>query len=430
MYENNIEVLEKQFDEFLDLHLERSHLKDLLEFKQKYHAKEYEFFQQDGWDWDYNEYAKKYPELSKEVIDERYALRRYNKLFSWQEKIFSKTLESLFQYPSEQKAELEEAFARRDFETVYLLLPKYTKALFDKASLREKYAFFKQERTFIPLYETATEKLLSPRNIPHLFEKLEETYPNRFPFYIANYFKRCDNITEHYYHDIFREKCKDYIPNTLLLTDTHVTETYEISLQNKQDLSVKVFPLQEVELFDYGREYFQRKLMFMDPISDVYNVQITIHPKFSVEQYHTHTFPPEWQDPEGPWLREFIPEVEKKHQLTEYSIPIKEYWENGEARMDFWPYNELEVQDMYMPCEAIIQKNTCFTYSILPYYEGKILLPTKGDYIVTVEYDIAHPKRHDMYETREIQNARTIYFQNPTIPKAIKKKKMDFPLSK
>gem|GEM_PF-2063330 len=207
--------------------------------------------------------------------------------------------------------------------------------MFDTASLREKYAFFKQKRTFVPFYESATEKLLSPRNIPHLFEALEKTYPIRSPFYIADYFKRCDNITEHYYQDIFREKCKDYIANTLLLTDTHITETYEISLKNKQDVSVQVFPIEEAELFDYGREYFQRKLMFLDPISDVYNVQITIRPKFSVEQYHTGTFPPEWQNPEGPGLREFIPEVKRKHQLTEYSIPIKEYWENGEARMDF-----------------------------------------------------------------------------------------------
>gem|GEM_PF-2314079 len=99
----------------------------------------------------------------------------------------------------------------------------------------------------------------------------------------------------------------------------------------------------------------------------------------------------------------------------------------GNAQMDFGPHNELEGQDLYMPCNAVIVQDTCIAYAIYPYYEVQFEAPP-GQYILSLEYEIYHPRIRAVYEGVDTALGRGISFLANNIPKAIKKKVQEISL--
>jgi len=409
-YENNIDVLMLTFNRFVGAYFLNIPFQNLKKDRNMYQSGTYAYFSQWWWAWhkdkNFLDFVNAHPEWSEQEAEKEYAREQYQKKLQEAKELFFEKLDTL-PYTSEHIEELKQLFHEENFEKIVILLPEYTKNAVENLNTEEKYAFFRQKRTPIPLYETAVNILLSPEKIPNFESKIYNWSNHMFSIFGWN------------------DTRVDSPEKKQLFTDTHITETYEFTLWDKADFNIQLFPVHDAELFDRG-SYFQKQILFLDTTLDIYNVRIhiepKIHPKFLREGY-----PEELRSEEWPGMRSFIPDIERKHQLAEYRIPIKEYYPNGDARMDFWENNTVEMYDAYSPCNTTIVKNICISQAIYPYYEANVALPLSGEYILTLEYDTYQPAINDQsYYDEVFSQDRTILFEEKSIPKTIQKRVSDF----
>jgi len=411
-YENDFDVLMKSFGTFSGAYFRDISFQNLKKDRNMYQSGTYKYFSQGRRpsykEADFLDFTRQHPEWSEEEAEKKYAYQKYQTKIQDAKELFFTKLNAL-PYASEDAATLRQLFSEENFEKIDILLPEYTKKAVANLSIEEKYEFFLQKRTPIPLYETATLAILSP-----------EKYHN-FPEILSDYQNHRFSISG------WRNGSLSDTPPQNLFTNTHVTETYEIQIWKKEDFNIRISPIHDYELFQESW-YFQKQMIFIDPIWDIYNTKVTIQPKMN-PKFFREGYPKELISDEWPGMRAFISEVQRKHQLAEYHIPIKEYY--GDARMDFWENNELEIHDAYSPCNTTIITNTCISHAIYPYYEADISLPIEGEYILTIEYDTYQPAiKNQNFHDRVFSQERTVLFEEKSIPKTIKKKVSDFIIPK
>gem|GEM_PF-1460362 len=214
-YENDFDVLMKSFETFSGAYFRDISFQNLKKDRNMYQSGTYKYFSQGSRpsykEADFLVFTRQHPELSEEEAEKEYAYQKYQTKFQEAKELFFTKLDTLL-YASEDSETLRQLFSEENFEKIVILLPEYTKKAVENLSIEEKYEFFLQKRTPIPLYETAVKILLSPEKYHNFPEILNDWKNHRFSI------------------SGWRNGTLSDSPPQKLFTNTHVIETYEIQI--------------------------------------------------------------------------------------------------------------------------------------------------------------------------------------------------------
>jgi len=354
-----------------------------------------------------------YPKKEYQEWEKEFAHQEYSQTHSSLKPLFFTESQRIFSFSPEQRQELETAYNENIFSQVKSLLSSYTKENFENAPEIQKHQFLQTKLTTLPLYDTMVEQFLKPSQNTSLFEKITALYS---PISILWYTDSCEHIpkTSSTYTQL---ECQYRVQNTSLYADTHIQEIYELEVWEDGESFFQFFPVSDTEISS-----FSQKIAFISPTRDVYNIvaslELDISYKEKMQKYDS--LPDSWKNESQFWITPPIISLTKKYQLAEYSAPIYSFgeWPLKGNYIDTEPELGNPFPDFDIACNGFIQNTQCISYSIFPYYEANLELP-KGKYILTLEYNIYHPK----ISTKDgIFPQRTISLKNEKTPKYITKK--------